>query len=164
MHGLPINDNGKLTLNRWFEPTKGFDRYVALQAFAGSYDPTNKKQLTIERAQEIVDLVRARGYQVLQLGLSSEPRLRDTLRLDTDYFTAVRNLLGCRALITTDSGFAWAASCYDYPTLGLYSHSYYGKDHVGAIQPINQNAVYMSEENVNDIPLHYIDTALTTLL
>lgn len=164
MHGLPVLDDGKLALNRWFEPTKGLTKWVALQAFAGSYDPANKKQLTIERAQDIVSLIRARGYQVLQLGLSSEPYLRDTLRVDVDYFGAVKNLLGCRALVTTDSGFAWAASCYDHPTLGLYSHEYYGKDYVRAIQPINPNAIYLDEANVNDIPLHYIDASLTTLL
>lgn len=167
MHGLPVLDDGKLRLNRWFghnENSKDLGKFVALQAFAGSYDPANTKMLSPKRAQEIVNLILARGYQVLQLGLPTEYRLDKTLFIDTDFFGAVRNLLGCRALVTTDSGFNWAASCYDHPTLGLYSNAYYGKERVGAIQPINPNAIYLDAANINDIPIHMIDAALTTLL
>lgn len=172
MHGLPIlpGETGKLSLNRWFEPTKGFEKVVALQAFAGSYDPSNKKMLSPERAQQIVDLIRARGYQVLQMGLPTEWRLDHTLFVDVDFFMAVKNLLGCRALVTTDSGFNWAASCYDHPTLGLYSHEYYdmgaygGENRVHTIQPINPNAIYLSARGINDIPLGDIDVALNKLL
>lgn len=164
MHGIPILDDGKLRLNRWFEPTSGLTKWVALQAFAGSYDPANTKMLSIQRAQEIVDLIRARGFEVLQLGIPSEPKLNYTTRVDNDFFGAVKDLLGCRALVTTDSGFNWAASCYDHPTLGLYANAYYGKERVGAIQPLNPNAIYLDASNINDIPAHMIDAALTTLL
>lgn len=170
MHRLPILDDGKLTLNRWFEPTKGLEKYVALQAFAGSYDLNNKKALTIQRAQEIVELIRARGYSVLQLGLPSEPKLENTTRIDTDFFGAVKNMLGCKALVSCDSGFRWASSCYDFPTLGLDSNEYYdmrphgGRNHIDAIQPLNPNATYLDEKNVNDISAESIDRALSSLL
>ena len=165
MHGLPIEgDTGKLSLNRWFEPTKGLARYVALQAFAGSYDPSNTKQLSPARAQEIVDLIRARGYEVLQLGLPTEPKLEGTTRIDTDFFGAIKNMLGCKILVTTDSGFSWGASCYDHPTVGLYSHAYYGKDRISAIQPLNPNAIYLDDDNLNRIELNTVEKALSTLL
>lgn len=170
MHHLPILDDGKLTLNRWFEPTKGLEKYVVLQAFAGSYDAANKKALSPARAQEIVELIRARGYSVLQLGLPNEPKLENTTRIDTDFFGAVKNLLGCRALVTTDSGFRWGSSCYDFPTLGLDSNEYYdmrphgGQNHISSIQPINPNAIYLDKANVNDISLEKIDAALSQIL
>ena len=172
MHGIPIPDDetGKLSLHRWFEPTKGFEKYVALQAFAGSYDAANTKMLSIEKAQEIVNLILARGYSVLQLGIPSEPKLEGTIRVDNDFFGAVKDLLGCRMLVTTDSGFNWAASCYDHPVLGVYSHEYYdmspygGENRVHTIQPINPNAIYLSERRVNDISLESIDKSLSQLL
>lgn len=164
IHCLPIFDNGKLTLNRWFEPTKGLEQYVALQAFAGSYDPANKKALSPARAQEIVNLIIARGYKVLQLGLPNEPKLDNTTRIESDYFSMVKNVLGCRALVTTDSGIAWCSSCYDFPTLGLYSNSYYSKQYISAIQPINPNAIYLDEDNVNNISLDSIENSLKILL
>ena len=165
MHGLSLDDEmGKLWLNRWFEPTSGLGKYVALQAFAGSYDAANQKQLSPTRAQEVVELIRARGYQVLQLGLPTEHRLDNVTFIDRDFFGMVKDILGCKALVTTDSGPNWAASCYDHPTLGLYSHSYYGKEHVRAIQPLNPQAIYLDEVNVNLIPLHYIEAALDKLL
>lgn len=166
MHGLPLppGETGKLSLNRWFEPTKGLSKFVALQAFAGSYDPANTKMLSPTRAQEIVDLIRARGYEVLQLGLPTEHRLNNVTFIDRDFFGMVKDILGCKALVTTDSGPNWAASCYDHPTLGLYSHAYYGKENVKAIQPLNPNAIYLNEENVNRIGLEAIDFALSRLL
>lgn len=172
MHQIPAppDETGKLHLNRWFEPSKGLTKWVALQAFAGSYDPLNTKMLSIQRAQEIVDLIRARGFEVLQLGIPSEPKLNHTTRIDNDFFGAVKDLLGCRALVTTDSGFNWAASCYDHPTLGLYSHEYYdmgphgGENRVHTIQPLNPNAIYLSARGINDIRLESIDRNLAKLL
>lgn len=172
IHGIPLpaDETGKLSLNRWFEPTSGLSKWVALQAFAGSYDPSNTKMLSIERAQRIVDLIRARGYSVLQLGIPSEPKLEGTTRIDNDFFGAVKDLLGCRALVTTDSGFNWAASCYDHPTLGLYSHEYYdmgphgGENRVSAIQPLNTNAIHLSARRINEIALDDISIALDKLL
>lgn len=166
MHNIPIpkDETGKLKLNRWFDLKSEFKEWVTIQAFAGSYDPNNKKQLSPERAQQIVDLLIKRGYKVLQLGVSSEHKLIGTTRIQNDYFEMIRDMLSCKLLITTDSGTAWAASCYDHPTLGLYSHEYYGKDRIGAIQPLNPNAIYLDAGNVNEIPLHMIDTALSKLL
>ena len=165
MHGIPIaaDETGKLTLNRWFQPSAGFEQYVAFHGFAGSHGP-NRKMFTPERAQEIVNLIESKGYRVLQLGIPSEPKLDNTLRLDTDYFTSVKNVLGCKGLLTGDSGVCWMASCYDFPTVGVYSHDYYGEANVRAIQPINRNARYLSAPNVNDVPLADISAALDNLL
>lgn len=166
INGIPTlaEETGKLYLNKWFKETEGLKDYVAFQAFAGSYDAANKKALSPARAQEIVNIILSNGYKVLQLGLPHEPKLEGTTRLITDYFTMARNMLGCKALVTTDSGVSWLASCYDFPTLGLYSHDYYTKEFVKNIQPLNNRAVYLDEVNVNDISLDKIKQSLHTLL
>lgn len=166
MHGLsiPASETGKLSLNRWFNLNEDFKEWVAIQAFAGSYDSQNKKQLSPARAQEIVDVLVNKGYRVLQLGLESEYKLNQTVRIPNNYFDMIRDMLSCRLLITTDSGTSWAASCYDLPTLGLYSHEYYSKEYVKNIQPINPNAIYLDEENVNQISMESIEGALSKLL
>lgn len=160
--------DNKLYLNKWFD-TPEFWVYdsvslkdsgfvvnkkptVALQAFAGSYNPKNDKMLTIEKAQSIVDYLIKLGFNVLQLGIESEPKLFNTYRFNTDYFNSVKNMLGCKFLITTDSAMSWISSAYEFPTIGLYSNSYYGKEFVKNIQPINPNAEYLDADNVNNIP------------
>lgn len=149
--------DNKLYLNKWFDsanlvPYFGNRGVVAIQAFAGSYNPKNDKMLTIEKAQSIVDYLIELGFNVLQLGIESEPKLFNTYRFNTDYFNSVKNMLGCKFLITTDSAMSWISSAYEFPTIGLYSNSYYGKEFVKNIQPINPNAEYLDADNVNNIP------------
>lgn len=148
--------DNKLFLNKWFDPANlvphfGNRGVVAIQAFAGSYNPQNDKMLTVEKAQLIVDYLVCLGYNVLQLGIESEPKLNNTCRFKTNYFDSVKNMLGCKFLITTDSGMSWISSAYEFPTIGLYSNSYYGKEFIKNIQPINPNAEYLDADNVNNI-------------
>lgn len=164
MHGLYINEHsGKLYLNKWFKSDPVFKNYIAFQPFAGSYDPNNKKALSVSFAQEIVNGIIKLGYDVLVLGGPNEPKLNNVVKLPTDYFVSGKNLLSCKALVVCDSGFNWMASCYDFPTLGLYSHEYYGEKYVKNIQPINPNAIYLNRSSVNEIPLDEIISNLLTL-
>lgn len=167
IHGLisqdEINENkysNQIVLNKWFTPNSNFAGFIALQAFAGSYDPNNRKALSIQKAQEIVDAVNKLGYGVLQLGIESEPKLKNTIRIESNYFESVKNMLGCKLLITTDSGFSWVSSGYQFPTIGLYSYDYYGQNFVRNIQPQNPNAIYFAESNVNAIN---IDSIIETI-
>lgn len=167
IHGL-VNqeeiDNNKYSnqifLNKWFTVNSNFTGFIALQAFAGSYDLNNKKTLTVEKAQEIVDKINKLGYGVLQLGIESEPKLKNTIRIESNYFESVKNMLGCKLLISTDSGLIWTASGYQFPTIGLYSYDYYGKNYVKNIQPQNPNAIYFAESNVNAINIDCVVEAI----
>ena len=165
IHGLPIEQHsGKLNLDKWFKSDPNFKNYVAFHPFAGAYDPNNKKTLTKEFAQKIVNSIRKLSYEVLQLGGPNEPGLDGVLKLPTDYFVSGKNLLSCKALIVGDSGFNWMASCYNFPVVGLYSYEYYGPDYVKNIQPINPNAIYLQERNVNQIELDLVISKLKMVL
>lgn len=106
----------------------GKTRLVAFQPFGGTpyssaelaLDPTRTKQvrdLTVEKAQEIVDLLNQRNCTVLQISLQTEPQLRNTVKLPVPqnqvmsprYIFALLEM--CSGLIAVDSfaQHAWAA-------------------------------------------------------
>ena len=154
----------QIRLDKWFEVGKE-DRVVAMAPFAG-YDsnPDNNKRLSVERAQEIVAHVKKRGFEVFQLGGPTEPRLDGVQLKYGSYFDSMRSMLGCKALIHTDTGAAWVASAYQLPQLGLYGHRYYGKEHVSNIQPVNPNAVYLDAPTVAEIPFDQIASAIDKMI
>ncbi len=165
MHGLPTaGESPKIQLTKWFKETDGLRDYVALMPFAGFYAPQNDKRLSVAKAQEIVDALRANGHKVLQIGGPGEPRLENAEWRDTDFFGSVRNVLGCKAFIGTDSGIMWALSAYDMPTIGLYGHRYYGRQFVKNIQPENPRARYLDDVTAEQIPLDNVLNSLKILL
>lgn len=165
-------DEQQIELVRWFDPittsthfySKG--KMLAFAPFAGyASNKTNDKMVSVARAQEIVNYVLSKGYGIVQLGGSDEPRLNGATQLEgVDYFYSVRVMLGCKALIHTDTGMGWVASGYKHPQLGLYGHRYYGVDHVDNIQPRNPNAMFLDAPTVADIPLDKITQAIDNLL
>jgi ADP-heptose:LPS heptosyltransferase len=165
MHGIPIDGEiGKINLNRWFD-AKDNSSYIAFAPFPAFYAGLeNNKALKIARAQEIVDLINSLGYKVLQVGHPNEPTLEWTYKCNTDYFGSVKEILGCKMMIMGDSGLNWVLSGYDFPLIGLYSNDYYGLDYIKNIQPINKNAIYLSERNLNEIPIDSIEKSIKTLL
>lgn len=160
---LPVEEQ-QIELVKWWDETANITNCVAFAPFAGNYAPGNRKALSVEKAQQIVDLVMTMGYLVVQLGGPNEPKLEHTFSEPTSYFDSVRRMLGCRALIHTDTGLGWICSGYKHPQLGLYSHEYYGVDKVANIQPRNPNGTYLSASNVNDISVDSILHSLTMLL
>lgn len=146
-------------LTKWFDTDKN-SNFVAFSPFAGFYSPNNKKMLSIENAQKIVNLIKAKGYNVIQLGGSNEPVLDGAIKENGSFFSSIKAALSCKFYIGTDTGMTWILSAYSHPSLGLYSHEYYTKDYVKNIQPINPNAIYLSESNVNQITIEKIEEAI----
>ena len=160
---LPLEEQ-QIELTRWFE-VDDQPHWVALAPFAGfASNPINPKRLTVERAQETVNHLRKRGFCVLQLGGKDEPPLQEATQFLGSYFEAVKAMLGCRALISTDTGMGWVASGYKHPSLGLYSDAYHGADKVCNIQPRNPNALFLSAPNVNEIPFDKVAESLHHLI
>lgn len=165
MHGLPTGgESAKIQLTRWFKDVEGLRGHVAFAPFAGAYSMGNDKQLTTERAQEVVNLIRCLGFKVLHIGGATEPRLEGAEFRDTSYFESIRNIVSCKCFVHTDTGAGWIVSAYDTPALGLYSHRYYGPRSVQNIQPENPNARYLDAHNVNQIDLGRIEHHLKGLL
>jgi ADP-heptose:LPS heptosyltransferase len=155
--------NLQCDLTKWFDVPDNSE-YVAFQPFGGFPDWPNKKSFSIERANQIVYLIKTAGYKVLQIGGPGEPLLEGAEKKDLSYFESVKNMLGCRAFVTVDTGLNWVASAYSMPTLGLYSNQYYGREFIKAIQPVNPNAIYLDEVTVNDITLDAVLLSLKELL
>lgn len=156
-------DQQQIELVRWFEDLSP-SGHVTFAPFAGNYNPSNTKALSKNRAQEIVDMIRGKGYGVIQIGGPGEPKLEGAFCESRSYFESVRVILGSRALIHTDTGIGWVTSGYKHLQLGLYSHAYYGEDKISNIQPRNPNSRYLSAPNVNEISLDSIAESLDTLL
>lgn len=145
---LPYPDinNCNCVLNQWFELKQEFKNHIAFAPFGGFYRGlSSEKILPIEKSQEIINDIVKLGYKILLLGGKNEPKLENCDKLDTSYFESVANMLSCKALIHTDTGIGWVASAYQFPCLGLYSNSYYTKEFIKNIQPINKNAKYLDE-------------------
>lgn len=164
MHGLPIvGDSGKIEMTRWFT-TPDFRDCVAINPWPSFHEGTrNPKCIVPEQAQAIVDYLISLGLRVLQIGGPAEPQLDGTLKLGTDYFNSVRNILGCKGMIMGDSGLNWLLSGYDFPVLGLYSERHFGS-FVHNIQPINPRGIYLTAKSVPEIELDKIHNSLTLLL
>ena len=164
MHNLNPPEDLSCYLNKWFEVSDKFNNYVAIYPFAGIYRGlNNEKCLSISRSQDIVDLILDYGYKVLQCGASEEPRLKNVLKLNSSYFESYKNILGCKFAIGGDTGLTWGLSAYQFPVLGLYSNQYYNNK-ISVIQPINKNAIYLDDKNVNDISLEKIEEGIKKLI
>lgn len=165
IYGLTPPKDLQCSLTKWFD-APDYSSYIGFQPFGGWQDWPNKKSFSVERANAVVAAIKALGFNVLQFGGPDEPLLDGATKLNgkfNTYFDSMKAMLGCRALVTVDTGRVWAASAYSFPTLGLYSTSYYGPQYISSIQPINPNAIYESAPLVNDIPLDLIAARIKEL-
>ena len=154
-------DQCQIELNQWFDiPTNLpgnlnnflFKDCISFAPYAGFYNPKNDKKLSEKRAQRICDFIGVKEFNCLQIGGPDEPKLNGAIKLNTTFFESIKNILGCKFFIHTDTGSGWAISGYKFPQLGLYSSDRYTKEHIKHIQPVNPNGVYLDGPNVNDIP------------
>jgi len=163
VHGLRVPDDLQLSLTppANIPDNKG---YIGLQYIGGFQDWPNRKSFTVERANQVVAAIKALGYKVLVFGAPEEPPLEGAEKVNAPYVDSIRNMLGCKALVTVDSGICWAASADSMPTLGLYSNGYYGAQYAKNIQPINPNARYLDADLVVNLPIEQIIAALKEVI
>ena len=148
-------------LEQWFDVNNDFKDYVAISPYGGAYRGlNNEKCLSLNKSQEIIKLLKNHGHdKILQIGEKNHPTLEGVIKLNTNFLDSIKNMLACKMLITVDTSIAWISSAYKFPTLGLYSNQFYA-DRISVIQPINPNAIYLSEDNVNNISLDNIQQAI----
>ena len=165
MHHIPTEgDSGKIEMVKWFKEYSYFQQHVAFSPWPSFHEGTsNPKAIPPDMAQKIVDMILVRNLGVLQVGGPNEPQIKGALKLGTDYFESVRNVLGCKAMIMGDSGLNWLLSGYDFPVLGLYSTRHFG-EFLHNIQPINPNGLYLSAAKIDQISLDTIAKSIDTLL
>lgn len=164
MHGLPANDSTQIHLACPY-PIKPV-RSVAISPIGGGGAP--HKSLDSAQYQQLVDYLRdSLGYDLIyQLtppGWEGEtPRgVRPT---NSTYEQSVLTALAADLYIGTDTGMTWCLSAFQKPTVGLYSHAYYGPEFVRNIQPTNPRAVYLSADSLHQIALDSIAQSIDTVL
>lgn len=154
MFGFKFDPNGyQIDLNYPKDQIFKKSKWIAFAPNAGYYNPNNSKKLSESKSLEICDSLSKLGYKILQIGGSDEPIIdhKNVYKLNGSYYDSVLAILSCDLYIGTDTGMTWCISGFKFPTLGLYSDSYYSKDFIKNIQPINPNSIYLSENNVNEI-------------
>lgn len=163
MVGLPVPEDYKPKLNRWFNLNDFSNRVVAFAPFGGN-NQVNDKQLSFEQAQAIVDWLTDHAWSVLHLGGPNEPALQGAKYIPGSYFDSVRNMLSCRALIHCDTGMGHFAGAYNHPSLGLYGYRYFGKEWAHQIKPLHGNFLSVEAETVENLDLDLIYKNISLLL
>lgn len=156
-YGLPNWEecSNKIDLIKWWIDEDKFNKTIAFHATPANYDKNNKKSFTREKSQELVNEIIKLGYTVLQVGAAGDSKLDNVIKIDTDFFGSIKNILRCDLFLGGDSGLTWALSGYNFTVLACYSNDYYvrnGINYIHNIQPVNPNALYLQSNNVNNIP------------
>jgi len=160
IHGLNPPDNLQISLNKYFNIKNGYKKYISI-CHSGATDG-HKKNLSESKIDEICNLITKYGYKPLFY----KNKYKDYDYIDVSFFEAVQYLLATKLLITIDSAMSWIASGYQFPTIGLYNQNYYAE--YGAKtsvnwQPINNNAIYLEAESMNEININLIENAIKSM-
>jgi len=161
VYGLRPPDNLQVELNQYFE-TQRNKRHVALNLFAETRG--DAKTPSLEQAQKISDLLKAKGYTPVQIGLPDQPQICEK-RFSGSFFDSIKFTLSCDYLFTVDSAMAWIASGYSFPTFGIYAYNYY--PHVTTSknwQPVNPNAKYIEKDKISNITLELISEEIDKMI
>jgi ADP-heptose:LPS heptosyltransferase len=163
MNGVKPPENLQCILTKWFENNKNYTNFICIAPFSSC----EAKDLSLQKANEITQIVKDLGFNVLQLSSPTQPKLNNVVFDYTDYFNSVVNMLSCKLLITINTGMSWVASAYNHKTLGLYGlddWGYHGLTSSKIYEPINSNAIYLRNHHPNDINSEVIKENLVKLL
>jgi ADP-heptose:LPS heptosyltransferase len=161
MHKLKPPQNLQVELTKYFDTDRN-NKHVAVNLFAETRG--NSKTPSIKRSIEICEIIKSKGLIPVQIGLPEQEQICEK-RFSGSFFECVKFVLSCDLLITVDSAMSWIASGYSFPTLGLYSYSYYyGAKTSKNWQPINPNGLFLESEHVNKIEDEAILNGISRLL
>lgn len=133
--------------------------YIAMSLFPN--DGEGIKSISLAKANAIAAYCRSKELPVVQLNRASEPAIKGAIRINTDFYNAAVQMLGCRLLIVGDTAMSWVASAYDIPTVGLYAIDYYPYCITSKNwNPINKKAIYLEARRAEEIPNEEIFRAI----
>jgi len=114
-------------------------------------------------ARAIVEALEGKGYIPVQIGLPHEQQYCQE-RFTGTFFESVKFVLSCGALLTVDSAMAWIASGYKFPTIGLYTPSYYPNASSSTNwQPRNDNLIALEAGRIDEISVDSVISAISSL-
>jgi ADP-heptose:LPS heptosyltransferase len=120
------------------------------------------KSLSGEQKINLCNRLRKEGFTLIQIGAKNEEKYGD-IQI-SDFFIGAKTLVETGLLLTVDTCWAWIASGYKVPTVGLYGFSYYPNAKTAKNwMPINPNAEYLESTNVSNIQIDEIITSIKKL-
>lgn len=160
MHSISIPLNLRINLKDYF--SHGVKNRIAVSLLGKTRG--NEKSLNLENAKRLCEALSKKfNLDVYQIGAPNEPSYCN--KFIGTFFDATKFLLESKFFITVDTCWSWIASGYNKPTIGLYSYNYYkGSTSSKNWQPINDNALYIDSDNVNNIQIETIFDAITQQL
>lgn len=162
MMGLPILEDTKINLHRWFNLDASFRDCVCI---AGITSFGSKKSLSIKKLMAIANFVRDCGYHPIQLCAPQDPRIPGVERYTGTYFEAMRGMLSSKLLVAADTGSNWVASGYNHPVVGVYGYEFYpGATTSKNWQAKNNNAIYLENNHAENVPDEEIFAAIKNQL
>lgn len=160
MHDLKPPEDIQVSLNKYFEVDRN-KKTVAINMFAETR--AEDKTPSIKKAKEIISLLKSLNYRPVQIGLPNQEQICEDRFIGT-FIDTVKFVLSCDFLLTVDSAMSWIASGYSFPTIGLYSYTYYPMSYTARNwQPINPNAVYLEDKRIDEIEIDKVASAIRVL-
>jgi ADP-heptose:LPS heptosyltransferase len=152
-----------ICLNQYFKFLPQYEDYVAFTCFSSGKEV---RDIPVDYANKVVQLVKSLGYKTIQLGLDTHPKL------DTDKPVERRSIFedviiarSCRMLITADTGMNVLLAGYMHKVLGLYARNSYPVDvPVVNRSPFNLNSVYLIENSIPEISLDKVGQTFLSLI
>jgi ADP-heptose:LPS heptosyltransferase len=147
MHGLIPPKNLQINLTKYFTYQQ-HNKTVAVNLFAETLSNAPKVP-SLEKSKEYCDLLIDMGFNVIQIGLPTDPQICEN-RFTGTFFDTIRFALGCDFVLTVDSAMSWIMSGYQHPVIGIYNYRYYNMAQSAKNwQPINTNAIYIEDNDIN---------------
>jgi ADP-heptose:LPS heptosyltransferase len=164
MHDIVPPDNLQIELNPWFEKDIKYSNYIAISPFSSGAVPN--KDMPKNLIDKIIRLINKLGYDTIQLGLTSHPKINTTLApIGGSIFEDVKIAYSCKMVITIDTGLSWIMSGYQHKVLSFLSAlSYPAYAPLINRTPRNPNAIYLEHYDMNDIKMDIIEASLLKLI
>ncbi len=160
MNGLTPPKNLQCSLFRWFDLIPEYNNVICISPFTA----WEKKNITIEKWQEIIDYIHNKGISIIQIGDKNEYKFNHTYKATFSYLESTTIMLSCKFLICLEGGMNWVASAYGQKVLGLMGLHYDGLKSSKLYQPVNPNAIYLESDKAENISNRLIYKAIDELL
>lgn len=137
-------------------PVEKNSRYVTLSLFASGNQL--KKTIRLDDMDELASGLINKGYIPIQVG-SSDLIIKGAQQAQNLSICEAVDLMRSSMLhISIDTAFAWIASAYQLPMVGLYGATYpdMPSTRVHSHNPVNPNAIYINRASVKDITVDEI--------
>lgn len=158
MHNLPQPSEDQMNFNLDKPDNITYGNYITICPFTSFGRIKNLNSNIIDTVKNFAE---KNGISVIQLGAPQDPEINGFHKFKGTYFQSIVKMLGGLFLVSADTGMIWAASAYNYPTIGFYAYGFYP----GAITannwiPRNNNQISFEANCIDNINLSKLSNSL----